>query len=132
MRNKRYLVLMSLVAFVTFLAASCAINVKKYSMFMPEGMKECSLCHTLDEKGLPAERGSELVDSVEDMCIDCHTERIEIGEHPVGVVQVRKTVLPLFGGVVACMSCHEPHGKGGNVAMLRVPREVLCSACHNF
>jgi len=123
---------MLLTACMAIVIASCAISVKKYARFMPEGMRECSLCHTLDNRGLPSDKGRELVDSIEEMCSDCHTERIKEGEHQVGVVQKRDTALPIYNGVVACMSCHEPHGIGGNHAMLRLPPELLCAACHDF
>jgi predicted CXXCH cytochrome family protein len=125
----RILVLMALAA---LLALSCAIDLRAYSRFMPVGMSECSLCHTLDDNGRPAERGRELVDTMEEMCPGCHTERMEEGEHPVGVVQKPETALPLYDGRVGCLTCHEPHGRGGNHAMLRLPPESLCSACHNF
>ena len=111
---------------------SCAINVREYTLYMPEGMKECSLCHTVDDRDRPLAGGHELVDEMKEMCSGCHAERVEEGEHPVGVVQKRETPLPLFDGMVECPSCHEPHGRGGNIAMLRLPREKLCSACHDF
>lgn len=121
-----------LAALLGIVLMSCAINIREYERFMPEGMRECSLCHTLDDKGRPAERGRELVDSTEDMCVSCHDERVQEGEHRVGVVQANKTGLPLYDGKVECLTCHEPHGRGGNHAMLRMPPELICSACHDM
>ena len=121
-----------IMAMLGLILLSCAINLREYSRFMPEGMMECSLCHTLDDKGLPAEKGRELVDAMEDMCAGCHEARIKEGEHPVGVKQKTETELPLYEGKVECLTCHEPHGRGGNHAMLRLPPEALCSACHDL
>jgi predicted CXXCH cytochrome family protein len=132
MENKTLIRIAVLMALLGLMLLSCAINIREYARFMPEGMKECSLCHTLDDSGMVAEKGRELVDSTEEMCAACHEARIKEGEHPVGAVQKAKTELPLYEGKVECLTCHEPHGRGGNHAMLRLSPETLCSACHDY
>ncbi|HFC98382.1 MAG TPA: hypothetical protein ENJ40_08015 [Thermosulfurimonas dismutans] len=71
-----------------------------------------------------------------DACYRCHTKHSLGASHPVDVVynpgdgKVRqKPELPLFGGKVACASCHEPH-TSNRPYLLRKQGKELCLSCH--
>ncbi len=113
------------------LITSCAINMARYRQAMPVGMSECSDCHIILQDGTLSDRGSKLSGSINIVCTGCHSNRIAQGEHGVGMEQKSKTVLPLYDGRVECPTCHEPHGLGGNHAMLRLPADQICRACHD-
>ena len=104
-----------------------------YVKHMPEAKRECAICHVLDDKGHPADKGMALVRPSEILCSDCHIDRLKEGEHPTGIAPKSETGLPLDEeGSVTCVTCHEPHGIGGHHAMQRLSSPLLCLSCHNF
>lgn len=117
---------------IALVMLSCAVNVKKYAANMPEAMKECALCHSMDEEGRVEKRGRVLNGPVTGLCRDCHAGRIASGEHRVGMEYKGKTRLPLYEARVECSTCHEPHGLKAGRSMLRVPAKDLCASCHNY
>ncbi len=89
---------------------------------------ECAACHLFSQEtgraGLNA--------TPDELCTGCHLERLAAGEHRVGVaVSVGASTLPLVDGLVACITCHEPHGLSGNAALLRTEPADLCNRCHS-
>jgi predicted CXXCH cytochrome family protein len=64
--------------------------------------------------------------------------------HPVGVgisdestnikdwSVIESSGLKMFDGKIECTTCHDPHGKGGHTAMLRMDpiNSTLCLVCH--
>lgn len=94
---------------------------------VPPMKKDCSLCHALNKEGTMAT----LKLPVNDLCLSCHPERGGPTEHPVGVTpQIPVPPLPLYGGEVTCVTCHEPHGLTGLRYMLRAEPGRLCTYCH--
>ncbi len=87
--------------------------------------KTCDFCH----KGDPA-KGTLLKGDINELCSGCHQERLDKGEHKVGVTSPEKVDgLPLADGKVTCITCHDPHSQASS--MLRRPGEKVCIPCHN-
>lgn len=95
----------------------------------PPEHRDCASCHVFDgDKGV-----SSLTLPAVELCASCHAERTRQGEHRVGMAPSKKDItLPLPGGKVECISCHEPHGLSGNIALLRTSPETICSNCHDM
>lgn len=94
----------------------------------------CAICHIAESlKGPGAPKLSK--DPVT-TCAKCHMGNV--GNHPVQRHPMGKRPninlpesLPLSPeGLIVCYTCHNQHGKSGNVKMLRVPLSRLCSSCH--
>jgi predicted CXXCH cytochrome family protein len=75
----------------------------------------CAACHAVDAAGQAV--GTELNGTVEEVCTRCHTmERLGLS-HPLGVEpganahSVAPEELPLEGGRINCITCHDPHGQ---------------------
>ncbi len=70
-------------------------------------------------------------------CYRCHEKHSLGASHPVDVVYTslngkvrdKPEGLPLFGGRVACASCHEPH-TSAKPYLLRKSGKDLCLSCH--
>jgi predicted CXXCH cytochrome family protein len=87
--------------------------------------KPCEFCH-VGHTG----SGMLLSRDVNGLCSGCHQERLNKGEHRVGMSppMVVKD-LPLYSGKMACPTCHDPHAKASG--MLRKPVGELCLSCHD-
>lgn len=119
-----------MLALLAALLSSCS-SVKAYREGLPTSMRDCSICHMVEDDGLPAEGGRRLARPVDMLCVGCHRDRIAPVEHRVGVAPGRKTRLPLPGGLVQCVTCHEPHGLKGYGKLLRIRAQELCGECHD-
>lgn len=71
-----------------------------------------------------------------DACYRCHTpEKLGLS-HPVGVVQKQTTKVPedlpmLEGGIITCVTCHDPHcASRPYLARREITRDV-CTFCHD-
>lgn len=58
-------------------------------------------------------------------------------DHPVGLIipataeyNNAQATYPVFGGLVECASCHEPHTGGAGAKFLRTSGLIACDACH--
>lgn len=86
--------------------------------------KECSACH-ISHNGGPVKK------PLTELCVQCHRERIEAGEHRVDIIPKYPVPpnLPLTkDGRLTCITCHDPHSK--DFMMLRMETIVLCNQCH--
>ncbi len=93
---------------------------------LPEIKRDCTICHQGD-----AGKGKAVLNRpVSDLCVQCHQDRKAAGEHQVDVIPVMKVEkLPLSGGKMTCITCHDPH-RNRYGKMLRVRPRDLCSVCH--
>jgi len=96
---------------------------------LPEVKKDCGICHIshgMKSLGL-------LKMPIIELCSGCHPLS-KSNDHAVDVapsMPVEK--LPLSKeGKITCITCHEPHGRGGFEKMLRVKPEELCGKCHKM
>ncbi len=67
-----------------------------------------------------------------DVCYECHPNEKLGASHPVNVSLkpgMKAKDVPLIGGVVTCVSCHEPHA-ANRPYLLRKKEDDLCVACH--
>ena len=103
----------------------------------PNPHSACISCHSNENP----ETGSELFQpgiEISSLCLDCHLDYKE-NHHPTDFVPLNssKVSLPLFGGKITCLTCHEIHGganregipkllRGGPYADRRMP----CFKCH--
>ena len=63
------------------------------------------------------------------LCADCHATRIVAGEHKVDIaVNIPANTLPLQGGKLTCITCHDPHQPS---LALRMPAQDICRQCHD-
>ena len=95
-----------------------------FSMQAQAVEKPCEFCHS-GHHGVMTLLNS----NPNDLCSGCHAERLNAGEHTVGMsppMVVRD--LPLQRGMMTCITCHDPHGK--SASMLRLPQSDLCNHCH--
>jgi predicted CXXCH cytochrome family protein len=72
----------------------------------------------------------EIINKAPEICVNCHPEKTRKPEHVVNV-KVRSPItppLPLFNGMVTCVTCHDPFGTSKN--LLRYEKKILCTACH--
>jgi len=107
---------------VFFLLAAFVASLFFSQAFAVE--KPCEFCHT----GHMAS-GVLLIKDVNALCSECHQERMQKGEHKVGMSpSMAVGDLPLYSGKVACTTCHDPHSKAPS--MLRKPASELCLSCH--
>ncbi|MDA8077782.1 MAG: cytochrome c3 family protein [Nitrospiraceae bacterium] len=86
--------------------------------------KNCEFCHEEHRGGYVL-----LNKNITALCSGCHNERLQTGEHKVGMsppMVVRE--LPLQAGKMTCITCHDPHSKAA--AMLRMASPELCGSCH--
>ncbi len=68
-----------------------------------------------------------------EVCYRCHPDQKSGVTHPVKVPLkkgMKKTDLPLEGGLVTCISCHVPHS-GNMPYLLRKENTALCLSCHD-
>ncbi len=88
----------------------------------------CSDCHVQAD---PQNQGPELIHPLPDLCLNCHAERIMKSEHPSGIEAGPEGTggLPLIDGLISCTTCHDSHSTA--TALLRLPGERLCAACHS-
>lgn len=85
---------------------------------------DCTVCHV-------SHKGFLLLQPVNELCTNCHRDRVAAGEHAVNVVPKFPVPpeLPLAkDGRITCITCHNPHSKEGR--MLRLAPVVLCGKCH--
>ncbi|MEW6108350.1 MAG: cytochrome c3 family protein [Nitrospirota bacterium] len=94
-----------------------------------EVKKDCKLCHIshrMGEKIL-------LKKPVEQLCIECHSDKKGPHEHAVDVkppFDIPKDFPLNEKGFLTCVTCHAPHGEGNFKGMLRVEPNNLCTHCH--
>ena len=87
------------------------------------GHAQCTDCHATVTPS-----ADDLIQPLSALCVNCHQARIDQGEHAVDIpVTNTVTGLPLQGGLMTCITCHDPHAKG---LALRQPDPQLCRACH--
>lgn len=88
--------------------------------------KMCAFCHA-DHGGKGG--GTLLKKDINELCAGCHQERLDKGEHKVGMKPAKPVAgVPLQDNRMTCISCHDPHSK--SPAMLRMPSNKLCILCH--
>lgn len=86
--------------------------------------ENCSDCHT---------EGKELRQpEITPLCLSCHSGGNR-NDHKVGIAPTgMKTPLPLDSErKIACITCHDQHGKGGAPRLLRMKTNDLCLNCHD-
>ena len=85
---------------------------------------QCTSCHILDTD--PA-----LLQPLPDLCINCHANRVGVGEHVIDVPPTASQApeLPLLNGLVSCTTCHDYHAT--TPGQLRLA-SGLCLACHQL
>ena len=98
----------------------------------------CINCHAT-EKPQPGSASFSPGTDPSSLCLKCHKDYTE-NHHPVDFVPADspKFPLPLFGGEVKCLTCHEVHGgprHEGTLRLLRggpyADRRQICSKCHS-
>ena len=88
--------------------------------------KECFYCHAGHD-------GTSVLlrKEIRELCLDCHQDRAERGEHKVGMVPSMPVGdMPLHEGKITCVTCHNPHSK--SPLMLRRPADEICLSCHKI
>lgn len=87
--------------------------------------KECTTCHGEDEEK------TAIKEKINETCLRCHPAR-EGRDHRIGIVsKAPDNKLPLGeGDIITCSTCHEPHGKTKERALLRMSLSDLCKSCH--
>jgi len=89
------------------------------------GHKQCTTCH-------PQHGAVDLLQPLPALCITCHKERVEEGEHIINIAP--KTAPPaelsLLNNVISCTTCHDPHAT--KPGQLRLSKNQLCQACHRL
>lgn len=90
----------------------------------------CNDCHIVDDKT----GGMALKASLSQLCLECHADRRNPGEHRVDMVPSMKVdKLPLDkDGKITCATCHDPHEKSGYPMLLRDAPADLCEKCHTL
>lgn len=86
--------------------------------------KECTVCH-ISHNGGPVKK------PLTELCVTCHRERIQAGEHVVDIIPKYPVPqnLPLTkDGKLTCITCHDQHSK--EPMMLRLEPMTLCNSCH--
>jgi predicted CXXCH cytochrome family protein len=86
--------------------------------------KKCTVCHVSHNGGLVKQPLTEL-------CVICHKERLQEGEHIVDIVPKYPVPrdLPLTkDGKLTCITCHDQHSR--EPMMLRMETMILCNKCH--
>lgn len=83
----------------------------------------CTDCHNSAAPSL-----NDLNKPLTALCADCHAARITAGEHKVDIaVSIPSNTLPLQGGKLTCITCHDPHQAS---LALRLPAQDICRQCH--
>ncbi len=86
---------------------------------------DCAMCHLTS----PA-TAQNLSRGKADLCDGCHDARAGT-EHRVGMpIADYKGTLPLPGGTMACVSCHQWHIES-RATVLWAPSDALCMDCHS-
>ena len=121
---------LGLLFFALFLCApGCAgVTAPKAEAFrLPAIKQDCTTCHV----SLQKEKGALLLKKpLEELCIECHPERMAPTEHKVGIIPSMKVgTLPLADNQLTCITCHDPHSNRFG-RMLRLPAKDLCQSCH--
>ncbi|WP_203473458.1 cytochrome c3 family protein [Dissulfurispira thermophila] len=86
--------------------------------------KECTACH-ISHSGGPVKK------PLTELCVTCHRERIEAGEHKVDIIPkfpVPKNLPLTKDGKITCITCHDQHST--DPLMLRMETIILCNQCH--
>lgn len=70
--------------------------------------------------------------SMIDVCLKCHAQG---ASHPVGVrstgmMQIPAELPTIEGGMMTCVTCHEPHGGNKEYFGRMDMKKELCAACH--
>ncbi len=101
---------------------------------LPAIKRDCGTCHSLhsEKSNIHASQGESflLKEPVSELCPGCHAERVSPADHPVDVPATPVEGLPLEEGKITCLTCHEPHGRPGEIKLLRAAPEELCAYCH--
>ena len=98
---------------------------------------DCIFCHGTKD---PTPASPQFTAEPSALCLDCHDYREN--HHPVDFRPANSAEfpLPLYDGMVRCLTCHEIHGgpnHGGSPKLLRggpylVDRRAMCSKCHSL
>lgn len=93
---------------------------------VPKVHQDCTLCHIKEDSGV-------LREGINEICIGCHPSS-PVRDHPIGrVVKDVPERLPLDKeNRITCVTCHEPHGKGTEINLLRMEFNSLCIVCHKM
>lgn len=110
----------------------CAVLMSLALFALPAGSeiplikRDCSICHG-------SHMGGTLVllkKPLSELCLDCHPDRESPSEHVVDVVPSMEVIgLPLNGGMISCVTCHDPHNDSFG-SLLRARPDELCEMCH--
>lgn len=94
-----------------------------------EDHSQCINCHVSGVNNFE-QANAPLIQNLPQLCIACHQQRIDDGEHIINVVP-RLAIphqLPLVDGQVSCTSCHDAHSQ--QPMQLRMDAAKLCLDCH--
>ena len=71
---------------------------------------QCTTCHAQGIKDNQAIMAT-IRPTLPQLCINCHQERMAMGEHVINVrpITAQPSSLPLVNGMVSCTTCHDPH-----------------------
>ncbi|MBI5211854.1 MAG: cytochrome c3 family protein [Nitrospirae bacterium] len=86
--------------------------------------KDCTICHL-------SHNGGSVKKPLTELCVTCHKERIQEGEHVVDIIpkyQVPQNLPLTKDGKLTCITCHDQHSK--EPVMLRLEPMTLCNSCH--
>ncbi len=91
--------------------------------------QRCTTCHINES---PQTENAQLITDLPVLCISCHSERVDKGEHVINVVPATTphAELPLPGGVLGCITCHDPHSD--TPGQLRISKNRICQGCHRL
>ncbi|MBI1810768.1 MAG: cytochrome c3 family protein [Nitrospirae bacterium] len=111
---------MKYIVFALIIISSTLISHQIYAL----QTKECTACH-ISSNGGPVKK------PLTELCVGCHRERIETGEHKVDIIpryQVPQNLPLTKDGKITCITCHDQHS--AEYMMLRFETMVLCNKCH--
>jgi predicted CXXCH cytochrome family protein len=113
---------------ILMLSLAAALFISLPSCLFAAAHDQCNACH----KSHNPPSAENLLTTPQEICVDCHAERITEHEHPVDVPlkKVLKQPLPLVNGEMTCLTCHKHHVSEKD--MLRLPADELCKACHDM
>ncbi|MCK4911826.1 MAG: cytochrome c3 family protein [Thermodesulfovibrionales bacterium] len=126
---RRWHALAALAVLAVLGLSACLGAMDKDSRSIPQAHTICSACHAFSQE--TGRAGLQNNVTPDELCTGCHSDRAKAGEHRVGMpLSGVSSTLPLVDGLVACITCHEPHGLSGFPSLLRTEPATLCNRCH--